>query len=147
MKHFTCCTWATLLCVVMSSTGDAQFARGVVNDSTARRPLAGVVVLGVDSVGATAAQAVTDSAGRYSLSLGRVRMLKFMRIGFRAREHPVTMPGDVAFSLSLERIPPILDAFVSPSGKSAKMVIRERPLGACGIKPARASPPRSSLAW
>ena len=100
----------TLMCCALLARGaGAQAARGVIRDSSGDHPLSGVVVLALDSLGATASQAVSDSSGRFSVNTARARTLRFMRIGYRMREVPLRDSGAQALSLALERVPPVLD--------------------------------------
>lgn len=96
---------ATLLTLVASSAM-AQATRGVVRDSTANTPLSGAIVMAIDSSGLTTARAITDSAGRFSLSVAQARRLRFVRIGYVPREADVGERIDLA----MIRIPPLLTA-------------------------------------
>ncbi len=75
--------WTSLLALLPAVVG-AQSMRGVVTDS-GDRPVAGVVVLLVDSVARVAARALSNERGEFRLTAPRVGTyrLRTLRIGFR----------------------------------------------------------------
>lgn len=100
-----------ILSVAVSAPLQSQQLRGVVRDSAASVPLAGAVVTELDSAGATVARAITDAGGRFSIVVApRAASLRLIRIGYRPREVALPADGAVEFRLSMERLPPILDA-------------------------------------
>ena len=97
---------AAALLAMVASRAAAQAARGVVRDSTANTPLAGAVVTALDSAGVASARTLTDSAGRFAISIERARRLRIVRIGYVPREMNVEGRVDV----TMVRIPPLLAA-------------------------------------
>lgn len=66
----------------------AQVQRGVVSDSGSGRPIAGVVVMLFDSLGAQVSRGLTNGAGAFVLSPDRpVARVRLQRIGFRPRDY------------------------------------------------------------
>lgn len=94
---------AALISLVASSAAP-QTVRGVVRDSAANSPLAGAVVMALDSAGVATARTITDSAGRFIVSVFRARRLRFVRIGYVPRE----TNADTHVDVSMLRIPPLL---------------------------------------
>jgi hypothetical protein len=86
--------------------------RGVVRDSTAGVPLAGAVVVILDSARVASGRAIADAAGRFALARRSTSVsVRVNRIGYRPRE--VSIPpgqGDFSLELAMVRIPPLLDA-------------------------------------
>ena len=100
--------WAFIaaLLALVASSALAQTTRGVVRDSTVHAPLPGAIVMALDSSGLATARTITDSAGRFSLSVAQARRLRFVRIGYLPREADVGARVDLA----MMRIPPLLTA-------------------------------------
>jgi len=80
------------MCVAVSGAG-AQTARGTVRDSDTGAPVAGVVVLALDSAAGVRARSVTSGIGEYRVSGARTTKLRFVRIGYRPEERDIP-PGD-----------------------------------------------------
>ena len=100
------------LVAVIAQTPCAQQVRGVVRDSTAGNPLAGVVVVILDSARVASGRAIADAAGRFAFPRRSSSVsVRVNRIGYRPRE--VSIPpgqGDFSIELAMARIPPLLDA-------------------------------------
>lgn len=76
---FACCSFA--------SAARAQFLSGRVADSVARIPVPGVVVMLLDSAGATVARNLSNERGEYRIALrDAARTVRFVKIGFIPRE-------------------------------------------------------------
>jgi hypothetical protein len=108
---------AALLGVASSSLG-AQNIRGVVRDSASRQPVAGAVVMLLDSVSAMLARNITSEQGQYQFYVpATTRRLRVVRIGFRPREFTIAAPagGTVDLDVVMVAIPTILDPVVSTS--------------------------------
>lgn len=92
----------------------AQVLRGNVVDGGAAGPLAGVVVLLIDSAGNTVTRSLTDERGEYRLSAARsgTYRVRALRIGFRPRTSDPIVLGRgqvVAYPPLLTGIPISLD--------------------------------------
>jgi len=90
----------------------AQQVRGIVSDSTSRRPIPGAVLILLDSTGATLGRNITNERGEFVLAgAARARRLRLQRIGFRPRE--VTIPpavnGVAQINLAMIAIPTFLE--------------------------------------
>jgi len=75
--------------VVAAMTAHAQTARGTVRDADTGAPVAGVVVLALDSAATPRARSVAGADGQYRVSIQRAVTLRFVRIGFRPEERVV----------------------------------------------------------
>jgi hypothetical protein len=102
--------WAAAALFASATPAASQVAQGVLRDSTAGTPLPGAVVMALDSVGATIARTLTDSAGRFSIAFGRSDRLRFVRIGYTPREARVDAFEARAWTIAMVRIPPVLNA-------------------------------------
>lgn len=87
-------TLVTASCVA-ATVAQAQTARGTVRDADTGTPVAGVVVLALDSAAAVRARSVAGGTGEYRVSIQRAVRLRFVRIGYRPeeREIPATETG------------------------------------------------------
>ena len=95
-----------------ASRANAQQLRGTVSDSSSTRPIPGAVVLLLDAGRATIARTVTNERGQFSLLLdGSVRSARVLRIGFRARELPVTdaVRSSGRLDIAMVTIPALLE--------------------------------------
>ncbi len=101
-----------VLVAVIARTPHAQQVRGVVRDSIAGTPLAGSVILILDSAGVASGRAIADVAGRFAFARRSTSLIvRVNRIGYHPRE--VSIPpgqGDFSIDLAMARIPPLLDA-------------------------------------
>jgi len=104
------CLWVVAALLASASPAAAQVAQGVLRDSTAGTPLPGAVVMALDSAGTTIARTLTDSAGRFSVALGRSDRLRFVRIGYTPREVRIDTLDARAWAVAMVRIPPVLNA-------------------------------------
>jgi len=98
--------------VVAPSGVSAQQVRGIVSDSTSRRPIPGAVLILLDSTGTTLGRNITNERGEFVLAgAARARRLRLQRIGFRPRE--VTIPpavnGVAEINLAMIAIPTFLE--------------------------------------
>jgi hypothetical protein len=76
--------------VALAHIARAQRLAGTVRDSVSRRPMPGVVVILLDSAGATVARRLTNERGEYLVVLrDAMRSARFVRIGFRPEEVPI----------------------------------------------------------
>src|SRR5262245_57810748 len=75
-----------------ATTAAAQIARGAVRDSDTGAPVAGVVVLAIDSAAGVRARSVASGVGEYRVSIQRGVKLRFVRIGYRPEERPIPAP-------------------------------------------------------
>lgn len=119
IPHRTVFALACGLALVASRPSAAQTVHGVVRDTTARQPIAGAVLLVVDSVGNTVTRNITDAVGSYRIATtAQMRRMRVLRIGFRPRE--VSLPdvssGDVELSIAMTPIPTLLEAVRVTSG-------------------------------
>src|SRR5262245_28842736 len=71
-------------CGAASVVAGAQTLRGTVRDSASTQPIAGAVVILLDSAGSTLSRRLTNERGEFSAPLpAAVRRMQVMRIGFR----------------------------------------------------------------
>src|SRR5437868_3302996 len=70
----------------LARVGPAQELRGVVRDSATRRPIAGAVLVLLDSAGSTLGRNITNDRGVYRISLSPIiRRMQVLHIGYRPR--------------------------------------------------------------
>ena len=103
---------ATLLLLATRERALAQELRGVVVDSTNRRPISGAVLVVLDSVGTTLARNITNERGLYRVELPQgARRLRALRIGYRLRELSLPLrTGDVTqVNVAMIAIPALLE--------------------------------------
>ena len=107
--------WSTVVCVLtmLPRATRAQAVHGVVVDANAR-PIAGVVVLLVDSASQVAARSLTDARGIYRLTAPRPASyrLRTLRIGYRpvvSAPFALEPASDVTRRLELADLPIALD--------------------------------------
>jgi hypothetical protein len=78
---------AALLITSVAAPLAAQNIRGAVRDSASQQPIAGAVVMLLDSAGALLGRNITNERGQYSVAYVRVaRVMRVVRIGFLPRE-------------------------------------------------------------
>src|SRR3954469_24255209 len=112
-----------------SSALEGQSIRGVVVDA-AKRPVAGVVVIMLDSASHTAARALSNEQGEFRVSgsaPGTYR-IRTTRIGFRPLlSEPVTLSTGQLLTkqLSLSLIPFALDTVHAQDKSSCSMSVRD----------------------
>jgi hypothetical protein len=76
--------------VALAHIARAQRLAGTVRDSVSRQPIPGVVVILLDSAGATVSRRLTNEHGEYLVVLrDAMRSARFVRIGFRPEEVPI----------------------------------------------------------
>jgi hypothetical protein len=84
----------------------AQSLRGTVRDSVSRQPIAGAVVMLLDSSGAVLRRNITDERGQYRIALrGGARTLRFIRIGLQPRELRLPPAPDDGTLVDLAMLP------------------------------------------
>jgi len=76
---------------VPATTAEAQIARGAVRDSDTGAPVAGVVVLALDSAATVRARSVASGVGEYRVSIQHAVKLRFVRIGYRPEERVIVI--------------------------------------------------------
>lgn len=78
---------AVLVLSSVASPVPAQNLRGAVRDSVSHQPIAGAVVMLLDSTGALLGRNITNERGRYTVTYTRVAsIMRVVRIGFLPRE-------------------------------------------------------------
>jgi hypothetical protein len=100
--------WSTLAAAPLP----AQLYQGVVRDSLARTPVAGVVISALDSAGKPAARTLSGQDGRYRMFVpASADRLRIQRIGYRMRELPLKASAEetVAYDVALAPVPSLLD--------------------------------------
>jgi len=103
---------AAIALAVLPIRGFAQELRGAIRDSASRRPIAGVVLLLLDSAGTTLGRNITNEGGEYRIALvPAIRSMRVQRIGFRPRT--VTIPrvesGVTNLDVSMLALPTFLE--------------------------------------
>ena len=95
---------------VAASAASAQTARGTVRDSDTGAPVAGVVVLALDSAAGARARSVTSALGEYHVSAARATKLRFVRIGYRPEERAIPPGGtdDKAIDVAMHALSQML---------------------------------------
>ena len=84
----------------------AQSFRGAVRDSASRQPIAGAVVMLLDSSGAVLGRNISNERGQYRVTYVRVALtMRVVRIGFLPREIPVVDSPDRDRSLDATMVP------------------------------------------
>ncbi len=97
---------ALIIVLPVMRTLAAQDLRGTVRDTLRRQPIAGAVVMLLDSSGAVLARRITDENGRYFIALPpAVRAARVVRIGFQPREVPIPKSAGDARELDITMIP------------------------------------------
>src|SRR5690348_12664904 len=76
-------------CALVASAAGAQTARGTVRDADSGVPVAGVVVLALDSAAGVRARSVANALGEYRLPIERAVRLRFVRIGYKPEERDI----------------------------------------------------------
>lgn len=110
----------TLSAAALQQIG-AQVIQGVVQDTAARQPVSGAVLLLLDSAGNTVRRDITDQTGHYRIgATPEMRRMRLLRIGFRPRELalPATNGGTVDFNVSMTALPTMLEAMQVTSGRN-----------------------------
>jgi hypothetical protein len=112
MRRRLAASFATLLaCGALAMPAGAQRVTGTVSDSLNRFPVAGAVVMLLDSSRVTVARGLTDDRGAYRMALpAAARILRVVRIGYEPREVPVAgeRAGDASLDLGMLEIPNML---------------------------------------
>lgn len=95
---------AVLLVALVGGALEAQ-SSGAVRDSLGRGPIAGAVVMVLDSSRTVVGRGITDGQGRYRVSSGAdARYLRVVRIGFQPRELDLGGTGGNARSLDVAMV-------------------------------------------
>jgi hypothetical protein len=89
-RHFGSLVKLFLASVAAANAALAQGLAGTVRDSVSQLPIPGVVVVVLDSAGATVARALANERGEYRVvRRDASRTVRFVRIGFMPREVPL----------------------------------------------------------
>ena len=84
----------------------AQALHGVVRDSASHAPIAGTVVMLLDSAGTVLRRNLTNETGQYRIAFsGGATALRFIRIGLQPREIRLALPPDFNASLDVSMLP------------------------------------------
>jgi hypothetical protein len=89
----------------------AQELHGTVRDSASRQPIAGVVLMLLDTSGSVLGRNITNERGEYRLVLSdRTQRVRAVRIGFRPKEIPTpTSPGTSELDIAMRALPTLLE--------------------------------------
>ena len=84
----------------------AQTLRGVVRDSASHQPIAGAVVMLLDSAGTVLRRNIADEGGRYGITFpSATRTIRFIRIGLQPREIRFAVAPDINASFDVSMLP------------------------------------------
>jgi hypothetical protein len=84
----------------------AQTLRGIVRDSANHAPIAGAVVMLLDSAGTVLRRNLTDERGRYGIVFSNAaRSMRLIRIGLQPRMIALALPPDFNASLDVSMLP------------------------------------------
>jgi hypothetical protein len=98
---------AAFIVLVMARSADAQIS-GVVADSIAGRRVPGTVVTVYDSSQRVIRRALADDSGRFTIAgVPHAARLRFVKIGYRPLERPVSQPATLR--VMMERLPSLLE--------------------------------------
>lgn len=100
------------LLFLITSLAQAQEVRGTVRDSASRQPIAGAVLLLMDSARSVIGRNISNERGEYRIALsGGVRRMRLLRIGFRQREVaiPPAVSGVSQLDVQMVAIPMLLE--------------------------------------
>ena len=109
-------SWAVLLIALIAlsaSIAGAQELRGVVRDSVTGTPIAGAVLVLMDSSGGALGRNITNERGEYRLAMSAfIRRMRILRIGYRPRivELPVVSGGVMRVDVAMIAVPLLLEA-------------------------------------
>ncbi len=104
--------FAVLLALVAASIAQSQEVRGSVRDSASRQPIAGAVLMLLDSSGSVLGRNISDERGQYRIALSSgIRRMRVQRIGFRRREVeiPPATNGIAQLDIAMMAIPMLLE--------------------------------------
>jgi hypothetical protein len=117
------------LLVGAASPSGAQRLRGTVVDSSNGQPVAGVVIMLLDSANAPIARNLSDQQGAFVFpEFPGVRKVRALRIGFRPREFPfpASDTGEASIAIVMAPLPRMLDpvhSVVAARCKGGKRVV------------------------
>jgi hypothetical protein len=107
-------TWVALIALLLcTGTLRAQTVYGTVRDSATHQPIAGAVLMLLDSSGVVLGRRVTDENGQYRIAItGASRWARVVRIGFQPREVRLSGAADgvAPYDLAMLRVPTMLAA-------------------------------------
>lgn len=111
----------SLALIVAARTSAAQEVRGVVREGANGQPIAGAVLLLLDSAGVSRARNITDARGSYRIVASTwMKRMRVVRIGFRPTEvalPSVRLAGDVArLDIVMTPLPTMLEPVKVTSG-------------------------------
>ena len=114
------------LLFLITSAAQAQELRGTVRDSASRQPIAGAVLILMDSARSVIGRNITNERGEYRIALsGGVARMRLLRIGFRQREVaiPPAVGGESQLDVQMVAIPMLLEPVVE---RAARRRVRRR---------------------
>jgi hypothetical protein len=103
---------ACLLSAGLAVNLAAQELHGTVRDSASRQPIAGAVLMLLDTSGAVLGRNITNERGEYRLVLSdRMQRVRVVRIGFRPKELPIPTPsgGSAELDVVMRALPTLLE--------------------------------------
>jgi carboxypeptidase family protein len=102
---------ACIVLVSQAALARAQYIRGVVHDAADGRPIAGAVVVVIDSGGAAVTRGITNAEGLFAVTRpSRPSMLHILRIGYRPRDLVISSADRDLTDVSLAQLPSVLEA-------------------------------------
>jgi hypothetical protein len=109
-RAFGAAAVAIAACAVFAQPAAAQFFSGTVRDSVSRLPVAGVIVMLLDSAGGRVARNLTNERGAFRVQLdAAVQRARFVRIGFEPRELSMSARrDDVVSDVTMFALPSML---------------------------------------
>lgn len=103
---------ASLLSAGLTVKLAAQELHGAVRDSTSRQPIAGAVLMLLDTSGVVLGRNITNERGEYRLVLSdRMHLVRVVRIGFRPKELPIPAlsGGSAELNVDMRALPTLLE--------------------------------------
>src|ERR1019366_3921078 len=95
-----------LLLATLDRSLAAQSLRGAVRDSAGHQPIAGAVVMLLDSSGTVLGRNISDERGQYRIALtSTARSARVVRIGFQPRAIPLPSPADRTAPFDVSMVP------------------------------------------
>lgn len=95
-----------LLLATLDRSLAAQSLRGAVRDSASHQPIAGAVVMLLDSSGTVLGRNISDERGQYRIALtSAARSARVVRIGFQPRAIPLPSPADRTAPFDVSMVP------------------------------------------
>ena len=109
--RFQAVLFASLLSAGLAVDAAAQELHGTVRDSASRQPIAGAVLMLLDTSGGVLGRSISNERGEYRLVLSnRTQRVRAVRIGFRPQEVPIpTSPGLAELDIAMRALPTLLE--------------------------------------